>query len=215
MKISNNQRVVSRRLLLQFVGFTYCSGSARSRRGVSSEVLPGSALSGVSLQEEVQGAELDQGPLKRSSSLLVRIGIKEVINKEEVVGWKKFWQALGRGHGEKLAHGVVGVLLLGTVKDGQGAQEQHWWCPGCRSPIRHRGAHEKKVELSNINVSKWLVIYMHCEINCSCLGKCYSCCSFVYFVKVECFGWLIASPKPPPLGVLELFICNDVESESC
>ena len=30
-----------------------------------------------------------------------------------------------------------------------------------------------------------------------------------YFVKVECFGWLIASPKPPPLGVLELFVGAD------
>ena len=42
---------------------------------------------------------------------------------------------------------------------GQGAQEQHRWCPGYRSPIRHRGAHEKKVELSHIFISKELVIF--------------------------------------------------------
>ena len=49
----------------------------------------------------------------------------EIINKKEVVGWTNFW-----AHGEKLAHVVVAVLLLGIVKVGQGAQEQHQWCPG-------------------------------------------------------------------------------------
>ena len=27
-----------------------------------------------------------------------------------------------------------------------------------------------------------------------------------YFVKVECFGWQSASPKPPPLGVLVFLV---------
>ena len=67
-----------------------------------------------------------------------------------------------------------------------------------------------EVDLSYTFLSKKLVTNMHSETNCSCLDKCYSCCSFVYLVKVECFGWLIASPKPPPLGVLELFLCNDL-----
>ena len=50
--------------------------------------------------------KLDQGPLKRSSSLLMRVA-REIINKKEMVVWNRFWRALGRGHGEKLAHGLV------------------------------------------------------------------------------------------------------------
>ena len=39
--------------------------------------------------EGAEGFKLNQGPLKRSSSLLVRIPTEEVINKEEM-GWTKF-----------------------------------------------------------------------------------------------------------------------------
>ena len=44
-------------------------------------------------------AELNQGPLMRFSSLLVRIDIVEINNKKEVVEWTKFCQALDVGHG--------------------------------------------------------------------------------------------------------------------
>ena len=47
--------------------------------------------------------------------------IMQIINKMEVRKWMKFQQALDRGHGEKLASGVVAVLVLSHI----GAQEQH------------------------------------------------------------------------------------------
>ena len=53
------------------------------------------------------------------------------------------------------------------LKYGQGAQEQHRWCPSYQSPIGHWGAHEKKVELSHIHLSKELVIDMLLQVNCS------------------------------------------------
>ena len=48
--------------------------------------------------------------------------IMQIINKMEVRRWMKFQQALDRGHGEKLASGVVAVLVLSHL---HGAQEQH------------------------------------------------------------------------------------------
>ena len=72
------------------------------------------------------------------------------------------------------------------------------------------------MELSVTFISKELVIInlFYKSTAAAMTGATPAAVSFC-FVKVECFGWLIASPKPPPLGVLELFLCNDVESESC
>ena len=48
--------------------------------------MPGPALDpGEYSSEGAEGFKLNQGPLKRSSSLLVRIASEEVINKKEVV----------------------------------------------------------------------------------------------------------------------------------
>ena len=62
-------------------------------------------------------AELNQGPLMRFSSLLVRIGIVEINNKKEVVEWTRFW-ALS----EKLAHSDQASWLSHVV---MGVEEQH------------------------------------------------------------------------------------------
>ena len=88
-----------------------------------------------------EGAErfkLNQGPLMRSSSLLVRVGA-EVTNNMKVRMWMKFCQALDRGHGEKLASGVVAVLVLSHVV----MEHRSNIGPGYRSPIGHRGAHDE------------------------------------------------------------------------
>ena len=92
--------------------------------------MPGSALDlGEYSSEGAIGFKLYKGPLMRSSSLLVRVGA-EVTKNMEVRMWMKFCQALDGGHGEKLASGVVAVLVLSHI----GAQEQH------RSglPVAHR-----------------------------------------------------------------------------
>ena len=48
--------------------------------------MPGPALDpGEYSSEGAEGFKLNQGPLKRSSSFLVRIASEEVINKKEVV----------------------------------------------------------------------------------------------------------------------------------
>ena len=88
LKKSPTIKELSLRDFLQFVGFTYCSVSEEER----SKFVGAARLCSVwgKSSREGKGAELDQGPLKRSSSLLVRIDIKEVINKEEM-RWRKFW----------------------------------------------------------------------------------------------------------------------------
>ena len=71
--------------------------------------MPGPALNpGEYSSDRAEGFKLNQGPLKRSSSLLVRIATEEVINKEEM----GVDEVLGSdvGHGEKLDHGVVEIL---------------------------------------------------------------------------------------------------------
>ena len=74
---------------------------------------------------------------------MVRVGMKNINNKE-VVEWMKFW-ACGRGHGEKLTHGVVA-----SGSNFGGVQEA-----GRLSGI---GANKKLMELSHIFISKELVI---------------------------------------------------------
>ena len=69
----------------------------------------------------------------------------EMINNKEVVEWMKFW-ACGRGHGEKLAHGVVA-----SGSNFGGVQEA-----GRLSGI---GANKKLMELSHIFISEELVIF--------------------------------------------------------
>ena len=92
--------------------------------------------------------------------MLVGVAMKN-INKKEVVGWMKFW-ALG----EKLAHGVVEVLLLSYV-----GQEHRSNIGGVRAagglPIRHRGAQEVRTftHLHLQGVGDLQVL----QVNCSCL----------------------------------------------
>ena len=74
---------------------------------------------------------------------MVRVGMKNINNKE-VVEWMKFW-ACGRGHSEKLTHGVVA-----SGSNFGGVQEA-----GRLSGI---GANKKLMELSHIFISKELVI---------------------------------------------------------
>ena len=88
-------------------------------------------------------AGLYKGPLRRSSPLLVGVAMRN-INKKEVE-WMKFW-ACGRGHGEKLAHGVVA-----SGSNFGGVQEA-----GRLSGI---GANKKLMELSHIFISEELVIF--------------------------------------------------------
>ena len=79
-------------------------------------------------------AELNQGPLMRFSSLLVRIDIVEINNKREVVEWTKIWQALDVGHGMRSwAPGVVAVLLLGMF-----AKEHRSNISGVQLPVAYQ-----------------------------------------------------------------------------
>ena len=108
-----------------------------------------------------------------------------MINNKEVVEWMKFW-ACGRGHGEKLAHGVVA-----SGSNFGGVQEA-----GRLSGI---GANKKLMELSHIFISKELVIF---KLNFKSTAAAKTSATpaavlffLLCFVLVECFGWQVCQPK--------------------
>ena len=120
----------------------------------------------------------------------------EMINNKEVVEWMKFW-ACGRGHGEKLAHGVVA-----SGSNFGGVQEA-----GRLSGI---GANKKLMELSHIFVSKELVIsnLFFKSTAAAMTSAIPAAVSFFCFVLVGCFGWRslpAQSLLPQSVGIL---FCN-------
>ena len=94
-KTSNSQKVKTRRTssaIYDYVGNNpRCTNQVvRLERSSSTGGVARPCLDpGEYSSEGAEGFKLNQGPLKRSSSLLVRIATEEVINKEEM-GWTKF-----------------------------------------------------------------------------------------------------------------------------
>ena len=112
-------------------------------------------------------AELNQGPLMRFSSLLVRIDIVEINNKREVVEWTKIWQALDVGHGMRSwAPGVVAVLLLGMF-----AKEHRSNISGVQLPVAYQAQGRQEADGAFIHLHLQGVGDLHAvlQINCSCL----------------------------------------------
>ena len=103
------------------------------------------------------------------------------------------------------------ILLLGTATlcSGQGAQEQHLWS---LLPVAYRALGRQDADGALQHLPLKQVGDQHTFVKPTAAAKTRATPAAVLFclVKVECFGWLIASPKPPPLGVLELFLCNDL-----
>jgi len=84
-------------------------------------------------------------------------------------------------------------------------------CPGYWGSAYQAQGRSKESELSNTFLSKELVIFKMFFKSTAAAWTCATpaAVSF-YFVKVECFGWQSASPKPPPLGVLVFLVGADL-----
>ena len=72
-------------------------------------MLPGSACPGVSSPSVREGVQGQAGPGATEEILIIADEGRHGDHQQEGDGGveEKFWRALGRGHGEKLAHGLV------------------------------------------------------------------------------------------------------------
>ena len=97
------------------------------------------------------------------------------------------------------------MLGTATLCSGQGAQEQHLWT---LLPVAYRALGRQDADGALLHLHLKQVGDQHTFVKPTAAAKTRATPAAVLFclVKVECFGWLIASPKPPPLGVLELSV---------